>query len=79
MARRNRTTSSGNNTPLERSIGTLNENLTRFDRSIEVLTRSIGTFQESVGTFNETDKRYTLVYFKVKMKRRGELWNTTKI
>jgi hypothetical protein len=54
MARRNRTTSSGNNTPLERSIGTLNENLTRFDRSIEVLTRSIGTFQESVGTFNET-------------------------
>lgn len=54
MARRNRTTSSGNNTPLERSIGTLNENLTRFDRSIEVLTRSIGTFQQSVGTFNET-------------------------
>lgn len=54
MARRNRNTSSGNNTPLERSIGTLNENLARFDRTIEVLTRSIGTFQDSVGTFNET-------------------------
>ena len=51
---KHRHTSSGNNSPLERSIGTLNENLTKFDRSIEVLTRSIGTFQESVGTFNET-------------------------